>query len=237
MKLLLALVTTLFLVATPVQTTAMTAMEPVFYLTHMCPSPITTSAGRLTYGTELAFGVTDFFQVGTNLLRDFYQIFNANAKLGILNGERFAAGLLFQAQTYNMRAIDPAAANIQVSTFQPGIASAISLVPGRVAWFIAGQFNIEQTSSAGSPPSGYLTGTLLQSDLTWAYSVARTTKTGARIGGNALAAGISFDVTYAQFGIGLSHHWPGFHLGIHYYPNGGNQKVLPILTGGGSVQF
>lgn len=231
------LILTMGMLASASPSHAMPAMEPLFTVTHLCPSPLTGPAGRLTYGSALSFGVTDFLEVHTNLIRDFYQIFNVGAKLSIVNEEGFAGGLTFSAQTYNTRALDPNATAAQVTTYQPGVATAFRIVPRRLVAFVAGQINIEQTATAGSPSTGFLTGTQVQGDLTWAYMSPRKTRTGAAIGSQAVSAGVTYDFTYAQLGFGLSHHWPGFHLGLHYYPNGGAQKFLPILTGGGSVQF
>lgn len=212
-------------------------MEPLFTMTHLCPSPITVDSGQFSYGSEITLGITDFFQVGTHLVRDFYQVLNANAKLSLLNLETFALALTFQAQTYNMRALDASSASTQVTSYQPGAVAGFSWIPNKLVLFVAAQASFAQVSEAGGPVSGFLSGTTVMTDLSWGYLPTRKTRTGTRQGGQTLSAGLSYDFTYAQLGFGLSHHWPGFHLGVHYYPNGGAQKFLPILTGGGTFRL
>src|SRR4051812_18509811 len=75
--------------------------NPLFGYTHLLPSPFTLPAGRLALGTGAAFGVTDFLQIGTDLFRDLYKVYNANLKVSLLSYPDFAAALTGSYFTYN----------------------------------------------------------------------------------------------------------------------------------------
>jgi len=207
--------------------------NPLFGYTHLLPSPFTLPAGTLVYGTNVALGVTDFFQVGTDLVRDFYQIFNVRGKVSLVDYPSFAAGLTLGYETYNYQDINSSNPDLRVNSWLPGAVTAFELLP-RLALFVGGNLNFTSATlkSDGIVTSGYVRGVSLGSDISWAYNPAKKRKIG-----NVLSAGASFDVTYKIVGFGFSHHWPGFHVGIHYYPNADRYKVQPIIAGGGSVSF
>src|SRR3990172_10717144 len=77
--------------------------SPVFGYTHLMPSPLTLPAGRLSYGTAFSFGVTDFLQIGTDVVRDAYGVLNANAKIGLVAREGFAAALTLGFEKFNFK--------------------------------------------------------------------------------------------------------------------------------------
>ncbi len=208
------------------------ATNALFGYTHMQPSPLTLSAGQLVFGTDLALGVTDFFQVGTGLLRDFYQVYNANAKLSFYESDDIAFALTGAWQHFNYRDIYSSNPDLTVTTWQPGAVVGIAPVK-ELAWFVAGNLNFTRANlvTDGIQTSGFVRGAGLGSDLSWAYG------SGKRSGGNALSTGVTYDMTYHILGVGLSHHWPGFHLGIHYYVNADRRALQPILAGGGSIQL
>ncbi len=206
--------------------------NPLFGYTHLLPSPFTLSAGTLVYGTHLAFGITDFLQVGTHLLRDIYGFYNANAKASLVDHEAFAMAATFGWESYNLQTIDATNPDLRVSSWQPGLIAAFELFP-LFALFVGGNLNLTEVKLNASDvkTSGYARGLMFQSDISWAYNPKKD-----RIG-NVLSAGVSFDSTYEILGFGVSHHWPGFHIGIHYYPNATQYRVQPILVGGGSVSL
>lgn len=207
------------------------AFNLLFAHTHLLPNPYTLPAGRLAYGTELAFGFTDFLQVGTSLIRDFYKIFNANIKVSLLNYPKFAAAATLGAQAYNLRDFNASTTDLWVTSWLPGAVVAYELVP-RLALFLGG--NAEITSPSGpAVSSGYVHGGTLEADLSWAYGPAAR-KRGAS---NVLSAGVTLNVTHNLVGFGLSHHWPGFQLGVHYYPAASQHRVLPIIVGGGAIDL
>lgn len=206
--------------------------NPLFAYTHLTPSPFTLPAGRIILGTDVAFGVTDFLQVGTRLINDFFKIYNANAKLSLLDYKQFAMGLTLGVQTYNLHDINSSNPDLQVTSWQPGAVTAFELLP-YVALFVGGNLNMTQTTlnRDGLRTSGYAQGAVINTDLSWAYNPHKD-----RVG-NVLSGGLSYDFTYKLFGMGVSHHWKGFHVGLHYYPNATENKVLPILSGGAVVDL
>lgn len=208
-------------------------INALFGYTHLLPSPFTVPAGRLLLGTDVAYGLTDFFQMGTNLLRDFYKVWNANAKVSLINYPEFAAGITLGFQSYNLKDIDSRNPDARITTWQPGMVTAFDVMPN-LAWFLGGNVNLTQADlrTSGIQTSGYVTGANLGSDLSWAYNPSR----GGQVG-NVLSGGVSYDVTYKVFGFGLSHHWKGFHLGLHYFPNADRYKVQPILSGGTAIDL
>ncbi len=206
--------------------------NPLFGYTHLLPSPFTLPAGRLALGTSVAFGITDFLQVGTDLLRDIYQVYNANAKLGVLDYPEFALGLSLGYETYNYNNIDPRNPDLSVSSWQPGGVFGFETLPG-LALFFGGHLNFSDITlqTEGIQTSGYVRGALVESDVSWAYNPKKKSI------GNVLSAGVTYDPTYKIAGFGVSHHWRGFQVGIHYYPNADRYRIQPILAGGTSIDL
>ncbi len=208
-------------------------MNPLFGFPHLQPSPFTLPAGRLVYGTGMAYGVADFLQIGTNIVRDISKVYNANLKISLWDHPSFAIALTAGWQHYNYKDIDASNPDLKVSSWQPGGVVAFGLLR-ELALFTGASFDITKTNlvTSGIETSGYIQGAQLGSDLAWAYNPK--SKKGV---GNVLAAGVTYDVTYGIIGFGLSHHWHGFQLGIHYYPNATQYRVYPIIAGGGSVDL
>lgn len=226
---------------------AQAAENPLFARSHLLPSPYTLPAGRLALGTSVALGVTDFFQVGTDLLRDFYKIYNINGKLSLVDYPDFALALTASFEKYNLKDIHPSNPDLEISSTLPGLVTAYA-VHDRVALFLGGNLNFTSTSlrTNGIETSGYVRGATLNSDIAWAYNPApraraRTSGDEPKLGlagrGNSLAAGFSYDVNYDIYGVGLSHHWPGYQIGFHYYPNAEENQLLPIISGGLAVDI
>lgn len=205
---------------------------PIFYYSHMISSPYTLPSGTLAYGTQISYGLTDFFQISTNLVRDIYQIYNLSVKVALLDFPNFALAATMSWENYNYKDISTLNPNIDVTSWMPGLVSAFAL-SDTVAWFLGGNLNVSEITvqSNSIESSGLLKGATIQSDLSWAYNPHKNSI------GNVLAVGASYDITYKIYGIGFSHHWPGFQIGLHYYPNADERKVLPILVGGGSIQL
>jgi hypothetical protein len=225
-RILLAIL--LFAFAVPAQALE----EPLFSYTHQLPSPGTLPAGRLVIGTSAAVGITDFFQVGSDLIRDFYQVYNANGKLSILDYDTFASALTLGWEHFNLNDIDSRNPDLSITSWQPGMVTSFLLHP-QLAWFVGGNLNFTNVDLETSElkTSGAMHGFELASDLSWAYNPK---KKGI---GNVLSSGVSYDFTYHLFGVGISHHWPGFHLGFHYYPNATKYKLQPIIAGGIAVDI
>ncbi|MBI2605307.1 MAG: hypothetical protein HYW49_04425 [Deltaproteobacteria bacterium] len=228
----------------PPAPSARAAQNPMFGYPHLLASPFTLPAGRLIIGTEAALGVTDFFEVGTSVLRDFYKIYNASAKLSLVDFEGFALAVTGGFETYNYRDIYPTNPDLTVTSLLPGAVAAFELLP-RFAIFAGGNLSYTKANlrSSGIETSGYIRGARLESDFGWAYNPPGATGSGKRSSGaargvgNVLSGGLSYDVTYSLVGMGISHHWPGLHLGAHYYPNADRYKLQPIIAGGAVVDL
>ena len=204
--------------------------NPLFAYTHLLPSPFTLSQGRLVLGTSVAYGLTDFFQIGTDILRDFYKIYNINVKLGLLDFEDFAMALTLSYESYNYKNIDSSNPNIDINSWQPGLVTSYSLAEN-LAFFVGGHLNFTESTlrSSGIKKSGYIAGAVAETDLSWAYNPHKKSI------GSVLSVGATYDFTYYLYGIGISHHWNGFHLGVHYYPDAEKNQLLPIISGGMSI--
>lgn len=209
------------------QSFAKTVENPIFGSTHLLPSPYTLPAGKVILGSTSALGITDFLQVETNLISDFYQIYNGRARLSLLDYPQFAAGIYLGYQYVNLKKLSNSNPDIQLNSWLPGAVIGIELIP-QLALFLGGNldFSSPKNSVTGVTRSGFLQGTQLESDISWAYNPHKKDI------GNTLSAGITYNLTYSIYGVGISHHWKGFHLGAHYYPNATTLKVLPLISGG-----
>ncbi len=208
--------------------------NPLFGYPHLLPSPFTLPGGKLLLGTAVAFGVTDFLQIGTNLLADFYQNYNASLKLAIFENEVTAFALTGSFQRYNPSTFSASNPDEWINSYQPGAVVAVAILP-KVAAFFGGSLNFSEQTLPGSniDRSSLFRGATIESDLSWAYNPPTKRKDL----GNVLATGVSYDLNYKLLGVGLSHYWPGFHLGFHYYIGAERNPVLPILQGGTVVYF
>jgi membrane protein DedA with SNARE-associated domain len=206
--------------------------NPLFAFSHLAPSPFTMRGGRVVLGTHAAIGVTDFLQFGTNVIHDFYRVYNVNAKASILDFKEFAMAFTLGYQTYNLVDISLSNPSSTITAWMPGLVGAVAIGP-QVAVFVAPNLNFSQVNvnSTGIATSGFVHGASIETDISWAYNPHKKSV------GNVFSAGASYDFTYQMYGVGLSHHWPGFHVGVHYYPNASGYNVLPIIAGGAVVDL
>lgn len=206
--------------------------NPMFYYTHLNPSPYTLRAGQLVLSTDLAIGITDFLQVGTNLISDFYRVFNANAKVALLDYEDFALAATGSWQSFNYRDIDSRAPDRRITSWMPGLVGSYAIAPA-IAFSLGGNLNFtnQPIDNTGVPVSGFFRGAAVEADMSWLYYRSRK---GFQ---NVLAAGVSYDFDYELFGFGVSHYFKAFKLGVHYYPNSTNNKFVPIIGGSAAIDF
>lgn len=208
------------------------AENPMFYYTHMLPSPFTLPAGRLVLGTYIGLGLTDFFQVGTDALRDFYKVYNVDGKISFLDFYEFAAAFTVSYQHFNYKDIDSGNPDVTIDSWQPGITTGYAL-DKYLSFALGANLNLTsaKVSTNNIKTSGFVRGVSSEADLSWAYNPKKKSI------GNVISTGASYDFTYELFGIGISHHWPGFHVGFQYYPSASKNKIQPILTGGAVVDL
>ena len=211
------------------------AENALFGSTHMQASPLSLSQGTLVYGTTVAYGVADFLQVSTDVIRDAYSVWNVGIKLSIFDQPEFAAAVTAGWETFNFHDIDPHNPNIRINAWTPGVIFAHELIPNVAMFYGANLYLANADKPLGALNSGYTQGARLGSDVSWAYGSGGGKKNGGI--GNVVSAGVTWDVTYQTIGFGISHHWPGFKLGIHYYPTADQYKVLPMISGGGSLSI
>lgn len=207
--------------------------NPIFAFTHLLPSPLTIPAGRLVIGSEVAYGLFGWAQIGTGIVEDIFQVFNVDARVRLIDFPRFALGAGATFETYNLQNYGSANPDLRVNSWLPGITAAYEVAP-RMAVFVGGNLNIthEQIPSV-LQTSGYVQGAQLETDFSYAYNPPR--RPGSI--GNVIAGGVTYDMTYRITGVGISHYWPGFRLGFHYFLNASQNRLLPIIAGGTLVEF
>lgn len=205
--------------------------NPLFHYTHLLPSPFTLPAGKVMLGTTSAVGITNFLELQTDVVSDVFQIYNAKARLSLLDFPGFAAGAYLGFQYFNPNTFSVANPSIGVTSWMPGLVTSFEILP-YFALFLGGNLYYSSPALAtGIETSGFLQGGQVESDVSWAYN-PHEGKTG-----NVLSAGFTYNTTFSFYGVGISHHWPGFHVGIHYYPNVNTNKILPIISGGMAVEI
>lgn len=182
-------------------------------------------------GTTTGIGVTDFLQVDTNVIADIFQIYNLTARVSLLDFPGLAFGVSLGYQYINLNNISTNNPSLGISSFLPGAVVGVEVIP-YVALFLGGNlFYSNNSIPSGIYNSGYLQGSEFESDVSWAYNPTKD-----RIG-NVLSAGFTYNTTFDFYGVGVSHHWRGLHLGLHYYPNASSYRILPILSGGVSFDI
>lgn len=201
--------------------------NPLFGYTHLLPSPFTLPAGKWVLGAQTAIGITDSIQLETDVISTLFKIYNGRAKLSLLDFPGFAVGIYLGYQYVNLNDISSSNPALGLSTWMPGGVIGTEIMP-YLALFFGGNLSYPNfdPSALSLSTSGYIQGSQLESDLSWAYNPQKN-KTG-----NVLSSGFTYNTTFNFYGVGISHHWPGFHFGIHYYPNAAVFKFVPILSTG-----
>lgn len=202
--------------------------NPLFGYTHLLPSPFTLPAGRFVIGSTAGVGITDYLQVETDVIANLYQIYNGRARVSLLDFPGFALGASLGYQNVNLKDFSSSNPSLTIRSWMPGAVLGLEVLPG-VALFMGGRLfysNIETSSLPAIQTSGLLQGGQIESDLSWAYQSNEDRF------GNVLSGGVTYNTTFEFYGVGISHHWKGFQLGLHYYPNATQLKVVPIASFG-----
>lgn len=212
--------------------TAHARENPILAYTHLSPSPYTIPAGVVALGTTISFGVTDFFDIGTNIFLNLSRVYNARAKLALVDVDGFALALTGGWQRFNFKDLKSSNPDVTVTSTMPGLSTGFAF-SRTVGLVLSGNTAITSTSlnQTGAETSGIVQGVEAEADLSWAYAPEKKTL------GNAFSTGVSYDFTYKLVGMGLSHHWPSFQLGAHYIPKAATGKVQPIIGIGASVSL
>lgn len=193
-----------------------------FPYTHLLPSPFNIPQGAWVLGTTAAYGVFDFLQVSTNVVRLIDQHWNVEAKVPLIDFPTFMATAYVNYESYNPHHIAISNPDLNFSRWQPGIVTAYELSPD-LALFVGGNFSFGKDPVPVTTTSGYMKGARLETDISWLYNPASS-----RLGDNALSLGVTYDTTYSLFGFGISHHWRSFTAGVHYTFADQN-RFLPIF--------
>lgn len=196
--------------------------NPAFSYTHLLPSPFNVPQGALIVGTSLTYGVFDFFQVSTDLMRTLNEQWNFQAKVPLIEYPTFMATAFVGYENFNPRNISGLNPDIRYARWQPGLTTAYEL--GRdMALFLGGNFSFGKDPVPVVRKSGFLRGARVEADWSWLYNPESS-----RLADNAIAAGVSYDLTYQLLGFGVTHHWRNFQLGVHYTLADTN-RFLPIV--------
>ena len=208
-------------------TSAKAYENPLFGYTHLLPSPFTLHAGKFAVGTSAGVGITDSLELDTNLLLDLVKIYNARLRYSLLDFPGFSVGVFLGFQSTNLSDLSSFNPALTVNAWMPGAVIGMEITPDLAIFMGGNLFYPNQTIDASSlNTAGYFQGRQIEADLSWAYHSTETEL------GNVLSAGVNYNSTFDLYGYGISHHWKGFHLGVHYYPTATELKIQPIIAGG-----
>ncbi|MCM0607014.1 MAG: hypothetical protein KA715_13065 [Xanthomonadaceae bacterium] len=159
----------LFLTTTPLHAGSKSVANPIFSYTHMQPSPYTMPGGNIIFGSSVAIGITDFMEISTDVLRNFYMQYNAQVKFQLIDVSGFAAGLIGGWTYYTQ-------GSQQIMIVSPGLTTAYGLSDS-FAWILGGNVNFTNitVNYGGVTTSSLLRGTQVGSDLAWSYQSKKKT--------------------------------------------------------------
>ncbi len=193
-----------------------------FAYTHMLPSPVNLPKGTLVVGSTLAYGAMDSLEFSTNIIRDVQKQWNVQAKVPLIEYPTFMTTAFVDYQSTNSSYFEETNPTVRLARWQPGLVTAYE-IDDNMAFFLGGNFDFGKSSPEVMTTSGYLKGARLQADWSWLYNPSNS-----KLAHNALAAGMTYDLTYNMLGLGLTHHWRAFQLGVHYMFSD-RAKFLPIF--------
>jgi hypothetical protein len=196
-----------------------------FLYTHSLPSPINLPSGAWTLGTRAAYGLTDFIEISTEVSRDVTRHYNVMAKVPLLEYPAFIASAFIQFGHYNLKHYDSRNPDYAISAWQPGLVTGFAL-ENDMAIFMGGNLHItKDVFPNDAKTSGFANGARANFDWSWMYNPP-----GGRLSENTISVGVDYDFTQEVFGVGATHHWSTFEIGVHFFPGADHYKVLPVLN-------
>lgn len=200
-------------------------VNPAFGFTHMLPSPMNIPGGAWMIGSSVAYGVTDFLQLSTDVIRDAYRYWNVQAKVPLIEFPTFITSAYVSWDTFNLNNYEDRNPDRRVTAWQPGLVTGYELSEN-MAFFVGGNFQISKADVPdGIRTSGFSKGSRIEADWSWLYNPSDS-----RLSGNAITAGGTYDFTYGTWGVGVTHHWPSLQLGFHYTVNADRYRFMPIFA-------
>ncbi len=184
---------------------------------HSIPTAYTLNEGEVLLGIgPLAYGITDNFQIGTNLLADIFGVFNANLKYNLLDKPGF--GLAGGAGWAYFKLGDDSFNSINLSANASFPLSEAFKIHLGANYAIIPNFNIDSTEVTGSAAYGTSVPVNIEVNLSKH---------------SAILAGAGYDLSFEAFSVGASylHSWEKFNLqlGAHYSAGDGWDYVMPVL--------
>ncbi|MBS1961147.1 MAG: hypothetical protein JST04_02945 [Bdellovibrionales bacterium] len=198
-------------------------VNAAFGFTHLLPSPFNVPGGTWALGTSVAYGVFDYLQVSTNVVRLVNQYWNVQAKVPLVEYPTFIASAYVDYENFNPHHYEDTNPDVRLKRWLPGLVTGYEITPD-IAFFIGGNFAFGQKSPTPvTTTSGYLHGAQANMEWSWLYNPSTS-----RLGNNAISLGVKYDFTYDLFGLGFTHHWRSFDAGLHYTFADRN-RFLPIF--------
>lgn len=195
-----------------------------FSYTHLLPSPNTIPGGSWVVGSSIAYGVSDYLQLSTDFIRDVYGYWNVSAKAPLIEYPTFVASAFVSWDSFNLRNAGDSNPDQRVTSLQPGLVTGFEIMPD-MAFFVGGNAFIHSGEIPDGQTSGFSKGAQIEGDWSWLYN-----RHGSKLAGNAVSLGANYDFTYKLVGVGITHHWPTFTLGIHYTVNADVERVMPLIA-------
>ncbi|MBN2543897.1 hypothetical protein JXI42_13650 [bacterium] len=164
---------------------------------HAIPTAYTLNKGEVLIGIgPLGYGITDRFQVSTNMLLDIFQVFNADAKMNFIDG-RIGLGGGIGFQHFSLFDVDYNALIFGGFLSVP-LSERFKLHTGASFAYIQ-DFDIDEVEFKG----GYEGGTTIPVD--FEYNLSEHA---------ALLGGAAYDLTFEYYRVGISylHSWDRFNL-------------------------
>jgi len=186
------------------------------------PTGYTLGKGEFTLGLgSIGYGLSDQFQLGTNVLLFLFQDYNVNAKFSFFKTENNALALGLSLHHFDLPVFD---ADEQFTAFSPYI-SYSSRIGEKTMLHIGGQYSHYSGDFDIGDAKASITSAGSSASLGVEYDLGKNSKAMAETG---------YDLTFKGFRVGgaLLFGWTSFRLklGVNYFaPNGDNNYIMPVI--------